>query len=135
MRVKIIEWSHSLGPRVEPNVLFITTLACNFLGYVWTNKIFFLYVESWAWVEKFKLPAIGILTLVYPGADPIKLYFLRFPIFAVKLGHFIVDTFLSYVPNTQAYQRKTEKFFASEEKEFYRIGSWSLSSTCGDASL
>ena len=27
------------------------------------------------------------------GADPIKLLFLRFPIFAVKLGHFIVDTF------------------------------------------
>ena len=56
-----------------------------------------------------------------PGADPIKLFFLRFPIFAVKLGHFIVDTFLSYVPNAQAYQQKTEKFFASEEKEFYRI--------------
>ena len=51
-----------------------------------------------------------------PGADPIKLFFLRFPIFAVKLGHFIEDTFLSYVPNTQAYQQKPEKFFASEEK-------------------
>ena len=56
------------------------------------------------------------LLKLIPGADPIKLFFLRFPIFAVKLGHFIVDTFLSYLPNTQAYQQKTEKFFASEEK-------------------
>jgi len=29
---------------------------------------------------------------------------------------------LLYVTNTQAYQQKTEKFFASAEKKFYRIG-------------
>ena len=37
-----------------------------------------------------------------PGLDPTKLFFLRFPIFAVKLGHFLVNTFFSYVTNTQA---------------------------------
>jgi len=30
---------------------------------------------------------------------------------------------LLYVINTQAYQRKTEKFFVSEEKKFGRIDS------------
>ncbi len=30
--------------------------------------------------------------------------------------------FFVYVTNTQAYQQKTEKFFVSEEKKFYRIG-------------
>ena len=50
-------------------------------------------------------------------------HFSVFPIFAVKLGHIIKTTFFSYVTNTQAYQRKTEKFFVSEEIKFGRIDS------------
>ena len=42
--------------------------------------------------------------------------FLRFPIFAAKLCHYIVNNFFSYVTNTQAYQQKMEKFCISEEK-------------------
>jgi hypothetical protein len=32
---------------------------------------------------------------------------LIFPIFAIKLGHFKVQTIFSYATNTQAYQQKT----------------------------
>jgi len=63
--------------------------------------------------------------IFYLGEDPIKLFFLRFLFFGVKLGHFKVNEFFLYVSNMQAYQPKTEKFFVSEEKTFYRIGySW-----------
>ena len=78
-------------------------------------------------IEQLVFPRVCIISFkcesqnIITRADPIKLFFLCFPIFAVKLGHCIVDTFLSYVPNAQGYQRKTENFFASEEKEFYRI--------------
>jgi len=52
-----------------------------------------------------------------PGADPIKLFFLHFFFFGVKLGHFTTNLFLLYVTNMQAYQRKTEKFFIIEENK------------------
>jgi len=57
------------------------------------------------------------------GVDPTKLFFLRFFSFGVKLGHFTINNFFLYVTKTQAYQRKTEKFFVSEEKKFGRSGS------------
>jgi len=44
-------------------------------------------------------------------ADPIKLFFLRFFFFCVKLGHFKKYKFWLYVTNMQAYQQKTEKNF------------------------
>jgi hypothetical protein len=59
-----------------------------------------------------------------PGVNPTKLSFFRFSDIPVKLGHIIENTFFAYVTNTQAYQRKTEKFFVSEEKKFGRIDSW-----------
>jgi hypothetical protein len=49
------------------------------------------------------------------GDDPIKLFFLRFFFFGVKLGHFTINNFFLYITKTQAYQQKTEKFFVSEE--------------------
>jgi len=59
-----------------------------------------------------------------PGVDPIKLFFLRFFFFGIKLGHSTINNFFLYVSKTQAYQQKTEKFFVSEEKKFSRIDSW-----------
>jgi hypothetical protein len=56
------------------------------------------------------------------GEDPIKLFFLSLLFSAVKLGHFIINEFFLYVTNMQVYHRKTEKFFVSKEKTFYRIG-------------
>jgi len=47
------------------------------------------------------------------GVDPTKLFFLCFFSFGVKLGHFTINNFFLYVTKTQAYQRKTEKFFVS----------------------
>ncbi len=55
-------------------------------------------------------------------ADPIKVFFLRYLIFSVRLGHFTICEFFLYVTNMQAYQQKMEKFSVSEEKKFYRIG-------------
>jgi len=52
-----------------------------------------------------------------------KTLFSLFFIFADKLGHLTIDDFFLYVTNTQAYQRKMENFFVSEENKFYRIGS------------
>ncbi len=52
-------------------------------------------------------------------ADPIKLFFL---FFGVKLGRFTNNFFLLHATNTQAYQRKMEKFFVSEEKSFIGSG-------------
>ena len=49
---KIIEWSHIQGPRprVEPIVLFLTTLVCNFISYLWTDfKFVFCFCKSWVW--------------------------------------------------------------------------------------
>ncbi len=57
------------------------------------------------------------------GVDLTKLFFLRFFFFGVKLGHFTINIFFLYVTKMQAYQRKTEKFFVSEEKKFGRIDS------------
>jgi hypothetical protein len=37
-------------------------------------------------------------------------------VFAIKLDHFIMNALLSYVTNTQAYQRKLEK---KEIKDWY----------------
>ncbi len=39
------------------------------------------------------------------------IFFLLFPLIAVKLGHFTINEIFLYVTNTQAYQRRTEKFF------------------------
>jgi hypothetical protein len=55
--------------------------------------------------------------------DPTKLFFLQYFFFGVKLGHFTINNFFLYVTKMQAYQRKTEKFFVSEEKQFGRIDS------------
>jgi len=55
-------------------------------------------------------------------ADSLKLCFLHFLIFDVKLGHFTIFDFFLYLTNMQAYQQKTEKFFVGKEKRFYRIG-------------
>jgi len=60
---------------------------------------------------------------VYPGVDPTKLFILRFFFFGVKIGHFTINNFFQYVSKMQAYQRKMEKFFVSEEKKFGRIHS------------
>ncbi len=49
-------------------------------------------------------------------------FFIRFFFFGFKLGHFTINYFFPDVINMQAYQQKTEKFFVSEEKEFYRFG-------------
>jgi len=57
------------------------------------------------------------------GVDPTKLFFLRFFFFGIKLGHFTIHNFFLFVTKTQAYQRKVEKFFISEEKKFGRIDS------------
>jgi hypothetical protein len=59
-------------------------------------------------------------------ANPTKLFFLRFFFFGIKLGHFTINNFFLYVTKTQAYQRKTEKFFVIEEKKFGRIDSIEL---------
>jgi len=61
------------------------------------------------------------LFVVKPGVDPTKLFFLRFFFFGVKLGHFTINIFFLYVTKMQAYQRKMEKFFVSEENKFGRI--------------
>jgi hypothetical protein len=66
-----------------------------------------------------------------PVADSIKLFFLHFFNFADKVGHFTMNDFFLYVTNTQAYQRKTEKFFVIEEKSF--IGSATGLGICGFA--
>jgi hypothetical protein len=50
------------------------------------------------------------------------IFFLRF--FGVKLGYFIINEVFPYATNMKVYQQKTEKFFVSEEKTFYRIGYW-----------
>jgi len=47
-----------------------------------------------------------------------------FLFFGIILGHFTKNKFLLYLTNTKAYQGKTEKFFVSKEKKFYRICSW-----------
>jgi len=47
------------------------------------------------------------------GDNPINFFFLP--------GHFAINYFFLYATSTQAYQRKMEKFFVSEEKSF--IGS------------
>jgi hypothetical protein len=44
------------------------------------------------------------LLKVNPGIDPIKLFFLFFLIFVVKLGHFTINDFFKYVTNTQDYR-------------------------------
>jgi len=63
-----------------------------------------------------------------PGADPIKLFFLRFPIFAL--------TVLLHIEKNHCYGNKmsllcsekrrnsllADNFFVREEKKFYRIG-------------
>jgi len=51
-------------------------------------------------------------------------FFSLFFFFGVKLGHFTINNFFLYVTKMQAYKRKTEKFFVSEEKKFGRIDSW-----------
>ena len=61
-----------------------------------------------------------------PGADPTKLSFFRFsdfPIFAVKLECLKEREKYEFMKNGQAYQRKTEIFFVSEEKKFGKIDS------------
>jgi hypothetical protein len=58
-------------------------------------------------------------------ANPRKLISLCFLTFAVKLGHFTINEFYLYVTNTQDYQRKTEKFFVSEEIKCHRTDYWS----------
>jgi len=57
------------------------------------------------------------------GDDPIKLLFLHFFFFGVKLGHFTINNFFLHITKMQAYQQKTEKFFVSEENKFGRIDS------------
>jgi len=58
-------------------------------------------------------------------------FFSVFFFFGVKLGYFTINIFFLYVTKLQAYQRKTEKFFVSEEKKFGRIDprGWSKSLT------
>jgi len=56
-------------------------------------------------------------TIIGSGVDPTKLFFLRFFLFGIKLGHFSINNFFLYVTKMQAYQQKTEKFFGSEEKK------------------
>jgi hypothetical protein len=51
-----------------------------------------------------------------PGADTIKLFFLRFLFFDVKLGYFTINYFS--LCNKHANNQKMEKFFVSEEKRF-----------------
>ena len=67
------------------------------------------------------------VTKNFPESILPNFHFSVFPIFAVNLGHIIITTFFSYVTNTQAYQRKNEKFFLSEEIKFGRIDSWTQS--------
>jgi hypothetical protein len=51
-----------------------------------------------------------LVSLTSPSvANPIKLVFLRFMMFTVKLGHFTICDFFLYVANMQAYQQKPEK--------------------------
>jgi hypothetical protein len=45
-----------------------------------------------------------------------KTFFSSFFFFRINLGHFTFNTFFMYVTKTQAYHRKTEKFFVSKEK-------------------
>ena len=61
---------------------------------------------------------MAVVLIPTPGADPLKLFF-----FVFDLRYLAWPFYCRY---TQAYQRKTEKFFATEEKEFYRIGSYFL---------
>jgi len=76
---------------------------------------FFKEIEKF---YKFKMKARISLSRSY------KTFFLRFLFFGVKLGHFTIDDFFLHVTNVKAYQQKTEKIFVSEEKKFYRIGSF-----------
>jgi hypothetical protein len=55
-------------------------------------------------------------------ADPIKLFFLRFPIFADKLGHFIFNELSLYVSKHSSLTTKNRKFLLCKEKKFNRIG-------------
>jgi len=66
---------------------------------------------------------VNMLVKSTTGVDPTKLFIFRFFFFGVKIGHFTFNNFFQYVAKTQAYQRKTEKFFVSEEKKFGRIDS------------
>ncbi len=64
------------------------------------------------------LISISLLQKTKPKAKNCILFF-----FGVKLGHFSINNFFLFVIKMQAYQRKTEKFFVSEEKKFGRIDS------------
>jgi hypothetical protein len=55
------------------------------------------------------------------GAYPIKLIFLCFLFFGVKLGHFIINFFL-YETNAKAFHQKTEKKSLLTKKKSF-IGS------------
>ena len=67
----------------------------------------------------------SLFSKLFSLPEPIlpNFHFSGFPIFAVKLGHIKITTFFSYVTNTQAYQRKPEKFFVFRRKKFGRIDS------------
>ena len=59
---------------------------------------------------------------VCSGADPIKLFFLRFPIFAVKLVHFIIDTFFYHTyQSLKLISEKRKNSSLAKKKSF--IGS------------
>jgi len=62
-----------------------------------------------------------LIKLSISGADPIKLIFLRFLFFGVKLGHFIINYFFLYERNENAYQQKRKKSSLAKKKSF--IGS------------
>jgi len=59
--------------------------------------------------------------MTWPVANPIKLFYLPFFIFADQICLFTINDFFIYVTNTQTYQQKTEIFFVTTEKSF--IGS------------
>jgi len=57
-------------------------------------------------------------------ADPIKLFFLRFQIFSVKLGHFTINDFFPTCNKHASLPVKNGKILRCEEKKFYRFGYW-----------
>ncbi len=69
---------------------------------------------------------LAVVEVNFPGVNPTKLWFLRFPIFTIKLGPFKIQAIFFLCYKHSSFTAKMEEIFVSQRKKFGKIDSSSL---------